>query len=125
MKNKFQKLSKDFYLRSNVIQVSKELLGKFLITNIDGIKTGGMITEVEAYNGIIDKASHSFGGRRTARTETMFASGGVAYVYLCYGIHHLFNVVTNEKNIPQAVLIRAIEPSIGIEEMLKRRKRKQ
>lgn len=125
MKNKFQKLSKDLYLRSNVIQVSKELLGKFLITNIDGIKTGGMITEVEAYNGIIDKASHAFGGRRTARTETMFASGGVAYVYLCYGIHHLFNVVTNEKNIPQAVLIRAIEPSIGIEEMLKRRKRKQ
>lgn len=100
MKNKFQKLSKDFYLRSNVIQVSKELLGKFLITNIDGIKTGGMITEVEAYNGIIDKASHSFGGRRTARTETMFASGGVAYVYLCYGIHHLFNVVTNEKISP-------------------------
>lgn len=123
MKNKFQKLSKDLYLRSNVIQVSKELLGKFLITNIDGIKTGGMITEVEAYNGIIDKASHAFGGRRTARTETMFASGGVAYVYLCYGIHHLFNVVTNEKNIPQAVLIRAIEPSIGIEEMLKRRKK--
>ncbi|TSA49627.1 MAG: DNA-3-methyladenine glycosylase [Sphingobacteriales bacterium] len=125
MTTKFQKLSKDFYLRSNVIQVRKELLGKFLVTNIDGIKTGGMITEVESYNGIIDKASHAFGGRRTARTENMFASGGVAYVYLCYGIHHLFNVVTNEKNIPEAILIRAIEPLIGIEEMLKRRKKER
>ncbi len=121
MKNKFQKLLIDFYLRNDVTQVSKDLLGKFLITNIDGIKTSGMITEVEAYNGITDKASHAFGGRRTARTEAMYSTGGVAYVYLCYGIHHLFNVVTNEKNIPHAVLIRAIEPVNGIDEMLRRR----
>ncbi len=123
MKNKFQKLPIDFYLRNDVVQVSKDLLGKFLITNIDGIKTGGMITELEAYNGIVDKASHAFSGRRTARTETMYSKGGIAYVYLCYGIHHLFNVVTNEKENPHAVLIRAIEPIIGIDEMIKRRKK--
>ncbi len=121
MKNKSKKLSKEFYLRSDVIQVSKDLLGKFLITNKGGIITGGMITEVEAYNGIFDKASHAYKGRRTHRTEAMFARGGVAYVYLCYGIHHLFNVVTNEKDIPHAILIRAIEPIIGIDEVLHRR----
>lgn len=123
MQKKGNKLSKEFYLRNDVIQVSKDLLGKFLITNKNGIITGGMITDVEAYNGIMDKASHAFGGRRTVRTETMYARGGVAYVYFCYGIHHLFNVVTNDKEYPHAVLIRAIEPIIGIDEMLKRRKK--
>lgn len=123
MQKKGNKLSKKFYLRNDVIQVSKDLLGKFLITNKNGIVTGGMITEVEAYAGVTDKASHAFGGRRTQRTEIMFSEGGVGYVYLCYGIHHLFNVVTNEKDIPHAILIRAIEPTFGIEEMLKRRKK--
>lgn len=123
MKNKFQKLPENFYQRNDVTIISKELLGKFLISDIDGIVTGGMITEVEAYNGISDKASHAFGGRRTNRTETMYGKGGICYVYLCYGIHHLFNVVTNKINIPHAVLIRAIEPIIGIDEMLKRRKK--
>ena len=121
MKNKHSKLSKEFYFRNDVLQVSKDLLGKFLITNKNGVITGGMITEVEAYAGTVDKASHAYAGRRTQRTEIMFAKGGVAYVYLCYGIHHLFNVVTNEKNIPHAILIRAIEPMIGIDEMLQRR----
>ncbi len=123
MKNKFKKLPENFYQRNDVTIISKELLGKFLISDIDGIVTGGMITEVEAYNGISDKASHAFGGRRTNRTETMYGKGGICYVYLCYGIHHLFNVVTNKINIPHAVLIRAIEPIIGIDEMLKRRKK--
>ena len=123
MKNKFKKLPENFYRRNDVTIISKELLGKFLISDIDGIVTGGMITEVEAYNGISDKASHAFGGRRTNRTETMYGKGGICYVYLCYGIHHLFNVVTNKINIPHAVLIRAIEPIIGIDEMLKRRKK--
>ena len=123
MKNKFQKLPENFYQRNDVTIISKELLGKFLISDIDGIVTGGMITEVEAYNGISDKASHAFGGRRTNRTETMYGKGGICYVYLCYGIHHLFNVVTNKINIPHAVLIRAIEPIIGIDEMLKRRRK--
>jgi DNA-3-methyladenine glycosylase len=116
------KLTREFYLRSNVITIAKELLGKVLVTRIDGKLTSGIICETEAYNGIIDKASHSYGGRRTARTETMYAEGGVAYVYLCYGIHHLFNVVTNTKDNPHAVLIRGIQPLDGIPEMLKRKK---
>ncbi len=116
------KLSRSFYNRPNVILIAKELLGKYLFTRFDGILTGGIIIETEAYNGVVDKASHAFGGRRTARTEIMFGDAGTAYVYLCYGIHSLFNVVTNEKNIPHAVLIRALHPTHGIKHMLKRRK---
>src|SRR5436190_23382275 len=101
------KLPRSFYTRPDVVRIAKELLGKYLFTNIDGIFTGGIITETEAYAGVEDRASHAFGGRRTARNEVMYAKGGTAYVYLCYGIHSLFNVVTNEKEIPHAVLIRA------------------
>lgn len=118
------KLKKSFYLRDDVVQISKELLGKYLFTNFNGKLTGGIITETEAYSGIIDRASHAFGGRRTARTEIMYREGGIAYVYLCYGIHSLFNVVTNKKNIPHAVLIRAIHPVHGMEIMMKRRNKK-
>lgn len=103
-----------------MLQIAAGLMGKILVTNWEGIITSGRIVECEAYNGIIDKASHAAGGRRTARNEVMYAEGGIAYVYLCYGIHHLFNVVTNEKDIPHAILIRAVEPITGIEEMLKR-----
>ena len=117
-----RKLTKDFYLREDVVQISRDLLGKVLITEVDNHLCGGIITETEAYAGISDKASHAYGGRRTSRTEIMYAEGGVSYVYLCYGIHHLFNVITNAVNIPEAVLIRAIKPHIGISEMLKRRK---
>ena len=120
-----KKLTGEFYRRDSVITVAKELLGKMLVTKFDGIETSGRIVEVEAYNGEIDKASHAFGGRRTNRTEIMYAQGGVAYVYLCYGIHHLFNVVTNDKNIPHAILIRALEPVKGIEKMLKRTNKKK
>ena len=115
------KLPLSFYTRENVLQISRELLGKFLITRIDGVITSGMITEVEAYAGIIDRASHAYKARRTNRTEIMYATGGTAYVYLCYGIHHLFNVVTNKKNHPHAILIRGIEPLVGIDVMLHRR----
>src|ERR1019366_276261 len=104
------KLSKDFYLRDDVIQISKDLLGKYLFTKIDNKITAGIITETEAYAGVSDKASHAYNNRRTNRTEIMFAEGGVSYVYLCYGIHHLFNVITTVKNTPHAVLIRAINP---------------
>ncbi len=116
-------LSPSFYLNEDVVQVAKDLLGKVIVTKIDGITTSGIITETEAYAGITDKASHAYGGRRTNRTEIMYAQGGVAYVYLCYGIHHLFNVVTNVQDIPHAVLIRAIEPVKGIDAMLQRRKK--
>ena len=118
-----KRLDRKFYLRGNVLQIARELPGKFLITKFDGIVTGGMITEVEAYAGVTDRASHAFNNRRTARTEVMYAAGGTAYVYLCYGIHHLFNVVTNKTGIPHAILIRAIEPVEGIRTMMKRRKK--
>jgi DNA-3-methyladenine glycosylase len=108
-----------------VLRIAKDLLGKILVTNWKGIITSGRIVELEAYAGVIDKASHASGGRRTARTEVMYSEGGYAYVYLCYGIHHLFNVVTNSKDIPHAILIRALEPVEGIEEMLLRTGKKK
>jgi len=116
-------LSRSFYLQPNVVSLARELLGKRLCTRIGGIKTAGIITETEAYAGITDKASHAYEGRRTGRTEIMYAKGGTAYVYLCYGMHSLFNVVTNQEGIPHAVLIRAIEPCEGIETMMFRRKK--
>lgn len=119
-----KKLSKSFYQREDVLNIAKELLGKVLMTKWNGKETSGRIVEVEAYHGTVDKASHAYGGRRTARNEVMYAAGGVAYVYLCYGIHHLFNVVTNKAEIPHAVLIRALEPLRGMEEMLKRSEKK-
>ena len=118
------KLQPEFYLRKNVLQITRELIGKFLVTNFDGTITSGMIVEAEAYNGAIDKASHAYNNRRTKRNEVMYAEGGVTYVYLCYGIHHLFNVVTNYKDIPHAILIRAIVPTDGIDTILYRRKQK-
>ena len=115
-----KKLDNSFYARPNVVRIARELLGKVLVTRLDGQHTSGRIVEVEAYNGVIDRASHAWSGRRTRRTEVMYAEGGTAYVYLIYGIHHLFNVVTNKKDIPHAVLVRALEPLEGIPLMLKR-----
>lgn len=117
------KLGEAFYSRKDVVTVAKELLGKVLVTNFNGIYTAGMIVETEAYAGAADKASHAYGNRRTNRTEIMYSKGGTAYVYLCYGIHHLFNVVTNVQDIPHAVLIRGVEPLEGIEHMLERRRK--
>ncbi len=119
------KLKRNFYNRDDVVLIAKELLGKYLFTKFNNKLTGGIITETEAYIGLTDRASHSFGGRRTARNEHMYAAPGTAYVYICYGIHHLFNVVTNKKEIPDAVLIRAIHPTHGIETILKRRGMKE
>ena len=116
------KLSQEFYQQEDVVSVAKQLLGKVLFTYVDGRLTGGIITETEAYDGIIDKACHAYGGKNTNRTATMFMAGGVTYVYLCYGIHHLLNVVSGVNGNPQAVLIRAIEPMMGIDIMLERRK---
>nr|WP_256471338.1 DNA-3-methyladenine glycosylase [Solitalea agri] len=97
------------------------MLGKFLYTKIDGVVTGGLITETEAYKAPEDRASHAYNLKRTPRTETMYMLGGTSYVYLCYGIHCLFNVVTNIQDVPHAVLIRSIQPIEGIEQQLKRR----
>ncbi len=116
-----QKLDVAFYTRTDVVTVARDLLGKALCTNIDGALTTAIIIETEAYAGVDDRASHAWGGRRTRRTEPMYAGGGTAYVYLCYGIHHLFNVVTSERDDPQAVLVRAGSPLVGTELMLARR----
>lgn len=115
-----QRLNYDFYKRSNVVQVAKDLLGKLLVTTFNGVHTAGRIVETEAYAGVTDRASHAYGGRHTARNAVMYGPGGVSYVYLCYGIHHLFNVVTNEPGVPHAVLVRSITPVIGIDVMLQR-----
>ena len=115
------KLPQSFYLDNNVIEISQSLLGKILVSNIDNTITCGMITEVEAYLGSNDKASHAYNNKRTDRTKAMFLKGGIAYIYLCYGIHHLLNVVIGEKDIPHAILIRSIQPRDGINTMLNRR----
>ncbi|HEX8023116.1 DNA-3-methyladenine glycosylase [Mucilaginibacter sp.] len=115
------KLPESYYLGNDVVSISKDLLGKYLFTCIDGAVAGGYIVETEAYNGITDRASHAFGNRVTPRTKTMFMKGGIAYVYLCYGIHEMFNIVTSSEGHPQAILIRAIQPTDGIEAMQVRR----
>ena len=116
------KLENSFYCNTDVVDISKKLIGKVLVTNLSNHLTSGIIVETEAYAGIFDKASHAFNNKRTKRTEIMYKNGGIAYVYLCYGIHNLFNVITNVKDVPHAVLIRAIEPLEGIKEMYRRRK---
>lgn len=113
----------DFYRRGDATKVAADLLGKVLCTRIDERVTSAFITETEAYAGPEDRASHAWNGRRTRRTEPMFAEGGIAYVYLCYGIHHLFNVVTSTKDDPKAVLVRAGWPLTGLEHILERRGR--
>lgn len=116
------KLPREFYTRSNVLAVSRELLGKLLVVPApDGSRVSGMIVETEAYRGPQDRASHAYGGRRTKRTETMYQPGGIAYVYFVYGMYHQFNVVTNVADIPHAILIRGLEPVEGVELMRERR----
>jgi DNA-3-methyladenine glycosylase len=117
----YPKLSKSFYERDDVVQIARDLLGMVLCTRFDGAFTSGMIVETEAYNGRTDKACHSHIHGKTERTKIMFGEPGHAYVYLCYGIHHLFNVVTNEAGLADAVLIRGIEPIDGVEHILDRR----
>jgi DNA-3-methyladenine glycosylase len=119
--NRRKVLTQSFYLREDVTAISRDLLGKVLCTEIGGERTCVVITETEAYAGVTDKASHAYGDRRTRRTEPMYGPGGVAYVYLCYGIHHLFNVVTNVTGVPHAVLVRAGQAHSGLPVMLERR----
>ena len=102
------------------MQIARDLLGKILVTNLDGIRSSGRIVETEAYAGVKDRASHAFGGRRTTRSEHLYGDPGTVYIYICYGMHHLFNVITNKKDIPHGVLIRALEPLEGVDDMLKR-----
>jgi DNA-3-methyladenine glycosylase len=113
-------LSADFYKGKDVVKIARNLLGMGLFTNVNGVVTGGMVVETEAYSWK-ERGCHAFNKRKTDRNAIMFENGGYAYVYLCYGIHYLFNVVTNTKDEPDAVLIRAIEPLEGLDEMRFRR----
>lgn len=115
------KLPAHFYEREDVVALARELLGKYIFTSINDEITGGYIVEAEAYNGIIDKAAHSYGGRLTPRTKTMYEQGGVAYVYLCYGIHEMFNIVVSTAGDPRAILIRGVHPTDGLATMQQRR----
>ncbi len=119
-----KKIPLSFYLRNNVVQIAKDLIGKVLVTNWNGDKTSGRIVETEAYEGEIDRASHASKGR-TKRTEVIFGEGGKAYVYLCYGLHQMFNIVTNQKASAHAILIRGVEPMEGIPIMLTRTGKKK
>jgi len=120
-----KKVPLSFYQRKDVVKIARELLGKIVVTRFDGNMTSGRIVETEAYVAITDKASHSFGGRRTLRNEHMYSPAGTAYVYICYGMHQMLNIVTNEKEIPDAVLIRAIDPLEGINIMAARTRKKE
>src|SRR5688500_12458727 len=121
MKPKGKLLPASYYSSPDVTYLAKDLLGKFLCSRIDGLYCAGKIVETEAYRGPDDRAAHSFNNRRTPRTEVMYWKGGVAYIYICYGMHHLMNVVTGPKDDAHAVLIRALEPADGIEIMAERR----
>src|SRR5437763_8921478 len=118
-----KRLSRDFYTRSDVLEVARDLLGKKLVVpSKNGKRVAGIIVETEAYRGPEDRASHAYGGRRTSRTETMYGLGGTAYVYFVYGMYNQFNVVTNVENIPHAVLVRALEPVEGLDVIRRRRR---
>lgn len=110
------KLDKNFYLR-DTLTVAKELLGKKLVHKYRDKVLSGIIVETEAYCGPYDKAAHSYGSRKTERTKIMYKSGGISYIYFIYGLYYCFNVVTEKEDIPQAVLIRALQPIDGISEM--------
>lgn len=116
----YEILPRDFYQQNDVVSIARQLIGKVLFSRLDGQLTAGRIVETEAYNGRDDKACHAF-LKRTRRTEIMYGPGGHAYIYLCYGIHHLFNIVTNEESLADAVLVRAVEPLLGLDIMMQRR----
>ena len=116
------KLARTFYTHPDVVAVARRLLGRLLVVPArGGRRVSGLIVETEAYRGPEDRASHAYGGRRTARTETMYSRGGAAYVYFVYGMYHQFNVVTNVADVPHAVLVRALEPVEGLAVMRRRR----
>ena len=119
-----KKLSLSFYQRKDVVAIAKDLIGNIVVTNIDGKITSGRIVETEAYVAHIDKASHAYKGKRTLRNEAMYAAAGTVYVYICYGMHNMLNIVTNDMNVPDAILIRALEPIDGIDTMLERTNKK-
>lgn len=117
-----KKLPREFYTRSDTLEIAQDLLGKILVVPTEtGERVSGMIVEAEAYLGAEDKAAHSYNNRRTNRTETMFSIGGTVYIFFIYGMYFQFNIVTGEAGVPHAILIRAVEPLENIEIMRERR----
>lgn len=116
-----KKLDLPFY-QSNSVILAQELLGKYLVRQIDKQKIITKIVETEAYMGPEDKAAHSYNNLRTLRTEVMFGRAGIAYVYMIYGMYYCLNVVAGKEGIPEAVLIRGVEPIKGLEILKKNRK---
>lgn len=114
------KLDRDFYKR-DTLTVAKELLGKIIVHKVDNQIYKGIIVETEGYLGINDKACHSYGGKRTKKIETMYGKAGLAYVYIIYGIYNCFNITTVDEGIPEAVLIRGVEPISNINIIAKNR----
>lgn len=114
------KLNESFYERTNVVKIARDLIGKTLFTHLDGMTTGGIIVETEAYSWK-ERGCHAYGAKKTPRNAVMFGEGGFAYVYLCYGMHYMFNVVTNHHDVAEAVLIRALQPTEGVDVMQMRR----
>ena len=114
-------MSFDFIKSEDTPQIARQLLGYHIISRIGKVETVGKIVETEAYRAPEDKASHAYNNKRTGRTEIMFGNAGLAYVYLCYGIHSMLNIVTGPQNNAHAVLIRALEPVSGLDHMIKRR----
>lgn len=114
------KIPRSFFCRDTEI-VAREMLGLHLVHRVHGKKISGMIVETEAYVGAYDKACHGYKNRRTERTEVMFSPGGSVYVFLIYGMHHCFNIVTGNKEEPTAVLVRALQPVDGIDQMIRAR----
>jgi len=115
------KLPRSFYNRPDVLEIARTLLGKTLCTKVNKQLCKAKITEVEAYCGRTDEGCHAYPNKRTKRTEVMYREGGYAYVYICYGIHSMFNVVTNVKGLANCILVRAIEPIMGVDLMQQRR----
>lgn len=108
-------LPQSYYQSEDVLALAQDLLGKIIVSEVDGYRVAARIVETEAYKAPEDKASHAYGNKKTARTATMYEQGGRSYIYLCYGIHHLCNVVTGPKDVAHAVLIRAVEPIQGVD----------
>lgn len=117
------RLERDFFARDTLI-VAKELLGKVIVREIDGIRLSGKIVETEGYIGSIDKASHAYGGKKTPRVEPLYGEPGISYVFSIYGMYECFNVISKEKGSPEGILIRAVEPIDGLEKIAQNRFRK-